>query len=202
MSVDETPAHPINHARGFDQSEALHAAMLLFWRHGLEGTSMSPLSNEMNMNPPSIYAAFGDKKSLFLKALNLYVGELSEIESFFAVSPSAYDATETLLKRSAHRFTGEETPSGCMLASAVASGSSEATDLQIAAGKIRSKIESLLKRRIEKDIKNQALPKSTSADGLASLAIATIQGMSVLARDGASRKKILLIAETSMLAWK
>ena len=201
MKQDESVPLKTGRPRNFEQSEALNSAMLLFWKHGFETTSMSLLSKKMNMNPPSIYAAFGDKKSLFLKALELYVGELSEIETFLNDAASAFEATDNLLKQSAIRFTGKETPSGCMLASAVASGSSEAKDAQIKAAKIRFEIESLLKRRIEKDIKNHVLPKSTSAEGLAGLAIATIQGMSVLARDGASRKKIILIAETSMLAW-
>lgn len=191
----------IGRPRNFEEGDALNKAMLLFWRHGFETTSMSLLSKNMNMNSPSIYSAFGDKKSLFLKALHLYVGNLSEIETLLNRAPSALKAAQEMLNQSAIRFTGKDTPSGCMLASAAASCSPEGSDVQMAAGKIRSKIESLLKQRIERDIKDQILPKTFSAEGLAALVVATIQGMSVLARDGAPRKKILLIAETSMLAW-
>lgn len=156
----------------------------------------------MDTNPPSIYAAFGDKKSLFLKALDLYVGDLEDMGAFLQQTPSAFEATSEMLKQSAIRFTGKDTPAGCMLASAVASVSPEGRDVQVAAAQIRSKIESLLKKRIESDIRSHLLPKNSSAEGLAALAIATIQGLSVLARDGASRKKLLLVAETSMRAWK
>ena len=107
-----------------------------------------------------------------------------------------------MLKQAAIRFTGRSTPNGCLLASATASGSPEACDVQMVATKIRMKIESLLKNRIETDLKIKLLPKSTSAEGLAGLTMATMQGMSVLARDGASRKKILLIAQTAMSAWR
>jgi AcrR family transcriptional regulator len=201
MKRDESGSPKIGRPRDFDEGDALRKAMLLFWKHGFETTSMALLSKSMDMNAPSIYSAFGDKRALFLKALDLYVGDLDEIESFLNLSPSAFEATEGMLKQSAVRFTGKETPSGCMLASAVASCSPEGKDMQIAAAKIRAKIESLLRQRIDRDIQEKVLPKTFSAEGLAALAIATIQGMSVLARDGASRKKILLIAETSMLAW-
>ena len=191
----------IGRPRIFEEDEAVNKAMLLFWEHGYESTSMTQLSKKMKMNAPSIYSAFGDKKSLFLKALNLYVGDLDEIESFLNEASSAFEATQALMKRSAIRFTGKHTPSGCMLASAVASCSADAVDVQVIAGKIRSKIELLVKRRIERDIKDKVLPKSFSAEGFAGLAVSTIQGMSVLARDGVSRKKLLLIVDTALNAW-
>ncbi len=191
----------IGRPRSFKSDEALNQAMLVFWQHGFETTSMSLLSQKMNMNAPSIYAAFGDKKALFLKALDLYVGNLGDIKAFIDSSPSAFEAADGLLKLSAVRFTGKDTPNGCLLASAVATGSSEFADVQAVAGKIRFKIEGFLKDRIELDIKNKTLPKNSSAEGLAGLTVGMIQGMSVLARDGASRKKLLRIAETAMLAW-
>lgn len=47
--------------------------MLLFWRHGYEATSLSDLTAAMGVTPPSIYAAFGDKKQLFLEAVRRYL---------------------------------------------------------------------------------------------------------------------------------
>lgn len=201
IDLPKTDLAKIGRPRAFDQESALNAAMLAFWKHGYETTSMSVLSKEMKMNPPSIYAAFGDKQSIFLKALDLYVGHLSDIKTAIDESASAFEAAGGMLRLSAVRFTGKQTPKGCMLASAVATGSAEASYVRAVASKIRLKIESFLKDRVELDILNQKLPKTTSSEGLAALTIATIQGMSVLARDGASRKKLILIAETSQLAW-
>lgn len=198
--VEESGAK-IGRPRAFDRDLALSSAMLVFWEHGFEASSMSILSEKMKMNAPSIYAAFGDKKSLFLTALDLYTGDVTEIKKFIDSAETAYEASDQLLKQSVVRFTGRSTPSGCMLASSVASGSAEAADLQEVAAKIRSKIEGFLRTRIEFDMRNGQLPKTTDAEGLAGLTIGTIQGLSVLARDGASRKKLLRIAETAMLAW-
>ena len=188
--------------RDFDANEALEHAMHVFWKHGYESTSMTVLSQSMRMNAPSIYAAFGDKKSLFLKALDLYVGDLDEIRKTIDDSTSAYDAARGMLLASAIRFTGTETPRGGMLASATASGSAECADVQVIAAKKRASIESSLRARIERDIENGSLPKSTSASALAALTISVIQGLSVLARDGSSRKKLQLVADAAMAAWK
>ncbi len=202
MKAPLTENQTIGRPRSFNPDEALQKAMLVFWQHGFESTSMSLLSKKMDMNAPSIYSAFGDKKSLFLKALEIYVGDLNEIKTFIDNSTSALEAADQLLRLSAVRFTGKETPKGCMLASAVASGSDECSDIQLIAARTRLKIESFLKARIEKDIKSKILPKTFSAEALAGLTLATIQGMSVLARDGASQKKLVLIAEASLNAWQ
>ena len=55
------PGRPL----GFDRDAALQQAMLLFWRHGYEATSVNDLTNAMGITPPSLYTAFGDKKQLF-----------------------------------------------------------------------------------------------------------------------------------------
>src|SRR5260370_18212884 len=60
--------------REFDADEALERALELFWRQGYEGTSLGELTAAMGINPPSLYAAFGNKESLFRKALDRYVG--------------------------------------------------------------------------------------------------------------------------------
>ena len=187
--------------RAFDEAEALNKAMLVFWRHGYETTSMAVLTEEMSMSAPSVYSAFGDKKALFLRSLDLYVGDLDELKSFVDQSPTAYDATYKMLKASAIRFTGNQTPRGCMLASATASCSAESVDVQTVAAMKRSHIEEILRQRIERDIELKVLPKNTSSSGLAAMTIAVIQGLSVLARDGASRKKLFSVVELAMYAW-
>lgn len=198
--LNDQPA--IGRPRAFDREEALKVAMLTFWQHGYETTYMSLLSKKMKMSAPSIYATFGDKKGLYLEALRMYVGDLNDMKAFLDQSATAFDGAMQLLKMSAHRFTESSNPCGCMLASSAASGSSDSKDVQKITSQFREKIESLIKNRIEQDIKKGKLPKSTSAEALSFLTIATVQGMSVLARDGAPRKKLVQLAETAMRAWK
>lgn len=71
----ETQASPrrIGRPPSFDRAVALEQAMLLFWRHGYEATSLSDLTRALGVTPPSIYSAFGNKKALFLEAVGLYL---------------------------------------------------------------------------------------------------------------------------------
>ena len=197
MTVRRKTGRPLS----FDRDKALRAAMLLFWRHGYETTSVAELTAAMGISPPSLYAAFGDKKQLFLEAVQLYAGDPAELERAIADAPSAMDAARTLLRSSAIAYTGEDTPPGCLLASATASGSTASAEVQAAVAEVRRATEDALRRRIEQDIAAGTLRSGTSAEALASLTLAVVQGMSVLARDGAPRAKLLALAEQAMQAW-
>ena len=194
-----TERRKIGRPLSFDREVALHQAMLLFWRHGYEATSLSDLTAAMGVTPPSIYAAFGDKKQLFREAVKRYVsGEVTAL-SIIDDAPTARDAAWGLLEGSAIGFTGSDTPSGCLLATSAISCSAEAADLQSELATIRLRIEAHLKSKIVKAA--DELPSDTDADALAGYIMAIIQGMSTLARDGAKREKLIRVAAQAMSAW-
>jgi AcrR family transcriptional regulator len=185
----------------FEREAALQQAMLLFWRHGYEATSLSDLTAAMGVTPPSIYAAFGDKKRLFLEAVDRYVSGPVTALSVIKDAKTARDAAWGLLQGSAVQFTGSDTPSGCLLATSAISCSSDAADVQSELAKIRLRIEAHLKARILNAVETDELPPETDADALAGLIMSAIQGMSTLARDGATREKLIRVATQVMLAW-
>jgi AcrR family transcriptional regulator len=185
----------------FDREAALHQAMLLFWRHGYESTSLSDLTAAMGVTPPSIYAAFGDKRTLFLEAVARYTSGPVTAESIILNVANSRDAACGLLQGSAVWFTGSDTPPGCLLATAAISCSAAAQDVQLELTAIRDRIGACLMRKIAEDIAAERLPTDTDADALAGHVMAVIQGMSTLARDGASRDKLLRIAAVALAAW-
>ncbi len=201
METRAAPARRRGRPLGFDRDAALHQAMLLFWRHGYEGTSIAALTEAMGITPPSIYAAFGDKKGLFLEAVRRYTSGAVTSESIVAGATTARDAAWGLLKASASCFTGEETPPGCLLASAAISGSSESADVQAELAAMRRRTEALLHERIIGDMEAGALRADVQADTLAAHVMAVIQGLSTLARDGATRDKLLRVAAFAMTTW-
>jgi AcrR family transcriptional regulator len=201
MKKDPTNSKKVGRPLSFDRDTALEKAMLVFWQHGYETTSISDLTAAMGVTAPSIYTAFGDKKSLFLEAVNLYAGTPEAFEQTLYKSATAYEAANQILLESAKAFTGADTPRGCLLASATASGSGEAADVQSFVTSIRNNIRGLLEKRIDKDIADNLLPQATNSASLAALVIAIIQGMSVLARDGVDRDILIDLAKVSMRAW-
>ena len=62
--------------RSFDTDEVLGQVRDAFWRYGYAGTSMDQLSAATGLHKPSLYGAFGDKKRLYLAALDNYLAEV------------------------------------------------------------------------------------------------------------------------------
>ena len=199
----DNPAHAPRAKKGrplsFDRDAALHQAMLLFWRHGYEATSLSDLTAAMGVTAPSIYTAFGDKKRLFLEAVDRYLSGPVTSDSIIEAAATAEDAAWGLLQAAALGFTGNDTPPGCLLASSAISCSAAAADVQGGLAAIRRRIEARLHDKIVQAIAAGEL--DADADALAGHVMAVIQGMSTLARDGAPRDKLMRVAAAAMLAW-
>lgn len=192
------PGRPLS----FDRDQALHAAMLQFWRTGYETTSVSDLTSAMGITTPSLYAAFGDKEGLFLECLRHYtVPDGVPASEMIRKAPSARHAARHLLEVSAHWFTQPGNPAGCLVASAASSGSTSAGPVRTALKNVRQDVEVALRKRVQQDIRSGHLPPTANARALAAMTVALIQGMSTLARDGASRKHLLSIIEPVMTAW-
>lgn len=185
----------------FDREQALTKAMLLFWRHGYEATSLNDLTAALEVKPSSIYSAFGDKRGLFLEAVGLYLSGPVTANTIIDNAATARDAARELLRVAAMGYTGEQTPPGCLLASSAISCSAAADDVKEELAAIRRGIEARLRDKIVWSIDNGQLPADTQADTLAGMTMAVIQGMSTLARDGATRDKLLKVAETAMRVW-
>lgn len=168
--------------------------MLLFWRHGYEATSLADLTAAMGIGPPSLYAAFGDKKALFRAAVQRYLAGPVTSGELISNAPSARAAAHSLLEAAALGFTGTDTPPGCLLATGAISCSAGAADIQGELAAIRRDIEAMLRARLL----SEGLP---AADALAAHVMAVIQGMSTLARDGAPRERLLAVAEVALTGW-
>ena len=185
----------------FDRDAALAVAMRLFWQHGFEATSVAELTQAMGITPPSLYAAFGDKRGLFREAVHLYLGGVDSVAESITGAATARDAALALLAAAAIGDSGEDTPPGCLLASSLVSSSTAAADVREELAGIRRGIEAALRLRIERDVRDGHLPDDTDSEALAGHVFAVVQGMSTLAKDGAGREKLLRIVDSAMAGW-
>ena len=201
MKVNDTSTRKTGRPLSFARDAALQQAMLTFWRHGYETSSISELTAAMGITAPSLYTAYGDKKSLFLEAMHRYAGSPDDLAQALAEAPTARDAALRMLVGAAEAFTGALTPPGCLLASATASGSSAAVEVQAEVAAVRQGILQRLQGRIARDVADGVLPADTDSQALGLLVIGLIQGMSVLARDGVPRVALVSMAEAAMQAW-
>src|SRR3984957_2651155 len=99
--------------RSFDIDRALDRALLVFWRKGYEGASLSDLTKAVGINRPSLYAAFGDKEALFRKALDRYLKGPAAYTQEALREPTARAVVERLLLGAADLNAAPRHPGGC-----------------------------------------------------------------------------------------
>ncbi|MDC7675534.1 TetR/AcrR family transcriptional regulator [Asticcacaulis machinosus] len=190
--------------RAFDREAALSKAMRLFWCKGFAATSISDLTEDMGIGSPSLYAAFGSKEALYAEALRYYVDSNDAFAwGAFRAAPTAREAVEAYLTLLASALTGElsDMPRGCMVTlSAV--GSEGYPELGERVREERSVAYNRLKDRLEKGIADGDLPLKTDARPLARFIQTIVAGMSILARDGASREDLEGVVRMAFLGWE
>ncbi len=194
------PKRPRGRPRPFDRDEALARAMQVFWKKGYEAASMQDLLAAMNLSSPSLYAAFGDKESLFLEAVQRYHANVQH-ECECPEVTTARESVENLLTELAGIFTDRSHPAGCLAVIALMTGNTTSPKVQRMLAEQREQARSRLRARIELGVKDGELPRGTDVDVLTDFYGAVISGMSLQARAGASRKSLLAMVETSMRAW-
>ena len=187
--------------RAFDMDQALDQALHVFWEKGYEGTSIADLTEAMGINPPSLYAAFGNKETLFKKALDRYEARRDEIFEEAFAAPTAREAIERLLESAAERLSGKDGPSGCLMVQAALCGSEECDSVRKDLATRRAQSEILIRKRLERGKKEGDLPKDADLVSLARYLATVTQGMAVQAAGGASRKELRAIANTALRAW-
>jgi AcrR family transcriptional regulator len=174
--------------RSFDRDTALAAAVEQFWRTGYEETSIAMLTRAMGVTPPSLYAAFGDKDSLFEEASALYFHRTCEAVDHAAARPTVREAIAALLDDTARAHTDTETPLGCLML----------TEPRLAAQ--REVLHDRLTDRIARGVREGDLPDTVQPDDLASFLVAVMRGMSGCARDGGSTEELLAVAGAAVAA--
>ncbi len=185
--------------RSFDVDYAVEQAMLLFWERGYEAASMAELSAAMGLNPPSIYAAFGNKQALFERCAGHYA------QSVAAYAPRAIDEEATAAK-ALHRylseaveaFSAEERPKGCLLVSAATNCGKGGRGAQDLLAGYRQASEAMIAGRIRRGIEDGDMPSATDPDLLAKYVSVLIQGLAAQARDGATADDLHGVVELAL----
>lgn len=187
--------------REFCLDEALAAALIVFWRRGYEGASMTELTAAMGITKPSLYAAFGNKEALFHKALDLYEREKLAYVGIALQEPTARLVAEKLLNGALELQSGTTDPRGCMavISSVACSAESESIKADVDQRR-RSSCDALIARFQQAKDKGE-LPAGLEADALADFLFTLMQGMSIQASSGATCQQLQQLVATSMSVW-
>ncbi len=188
--------------RGFDADAALDKAVRVFWQKGYEGASLSDLTEAMGINRPSLYAAFGDKETLFRKALDRYLAGAmtAPMEALEEIADTRM-AVCAWLRLLAHSLTDPAHPPGCLVVHGALSCSAEAAPAAGALLECRQSGEARVRARLERGLAAGDLPAGTDVAALACFFATVMQGMAVQAKSGAGRDALLAVVDRAMAAW-
>jgi AcrR family transcriptional regulator len=186
--------------RQFDADTALDQAMEVFWRHGYEGATIAQLTEAMGINPPSLYACFGNKEGLLKAALDRYTKLRGVWMDEVVAAPTARDVAERMLMGIADKQTDPANPPGCLLVQGgIACGTgSENVPFELAARRAQNEDQlrdRFIRAKAEGDLKESADPAA-----LARYVSAVSVGMGVMASSGADREALQQVASVAVQA--
>jgi AcrR family transcriptional regulator len=189
--------------RSFDRQQALCAALRVFREHGYEGTSLTDLQEALGgLSPPSIYAAFGSKEQLFKEATDLYHATLrSAAGRAMADATTTKAAVEATLRCAVVASTESGEPRGCLLVQGAMTCSDSSAGVQGYLHDLRKESYRAILKLLKAGIASGELSTRTDAPAVAQFYTAFAHGISIQARDGASRVSLMAAVDCAIAAW-
>ena len=185
--------------KNFDVEETLDKAMHLFWARGYEATSMDDLVKGMGINRGSIYSTYGDKRKLFIAALNRYdvkcrKAQLTALEH--ENSPKA--AINALFYGWIDRAMADPDNSGCLLTNTALELASHHEDIGEIVADSQRDIEKFFRRMIKRGQRSGEISPTLSATKTAQSLLAALIGLLVLSRSRPDRNLLKSVADGAM----
>jgi AcrR family transcriptional regulator len=186
--------------KAYDAQLALQRAMDSFWRAGYAGTSMDDLTAATGMNKPSLYAAFGDKHTLYLAALKLYwqTAFTSMRQALSKPGPLQEALMNVYEGALSIYFSGEGSPRGCFVIGTAVTEAAEDREIRssLLAGFLT--FDKDFEARFQAARAEGALQRNADPTALAILATATLHTIAIRARAGVPRARLRELARKSV----
>jgi AcrR family transcriptional regulator len=195
--VQKSEKRPRGRPRAYDPDHALAQAMAAFWDAGYAATSLDDLSAATGMNRPSLYAAFGDKQAIYLKAIERY-----------RAGPALTDALQAATLRESLRrayraalsvyLAGERGARGCFVIGTAATEAISNPRVREQLAGVLHDVDQAFEARIRRAREDGELPSSADPAALAMVASAMLHTLAIRARAGESRAALEKIADAAV----
>lgn len=185
--------------REFDEATALDAAMHCFWAKGFGATSVRDLTAEMGITGTSLYNAFGDKKSLYRRALARYLDQSvrERIVRLERSLPPA-EAIAAFFAEVIDRSMRDRRRKGCMLVNTALEAAPHDPEMRRFVAAELSLIESFFRRCVERAQQAGNVATAVDAQGLGRLLLGVLLGIQVLARTRPQRALLEGVAQPAL----
>ncbi|SOD66765.1 transcriptional regulator, TetR family [Streptomyces zhaozhouensis] len=187
--------------RSFDEKQVLNAVRDQFWDAGYAATSLEDLMRVSGLGKGSLYAAFGDKRQLFLRALHGYTEEIhAELREVLADAPRALDALRALLEppidASPGADAGAVTRRGCLMANSAYELGNADPEVLAHAHRTYEKSTALIGDCVARAQREGDLPAGADPVALARALLAAQQGLVFMSRTGLDAEALTATARS------
>ena len=190
MSTEIASAPARGRPRCFDLEEALDRSLLLFWEKGFQNTSLDEIAEAVGVKKPSLYAAFGDKETLFRKVLQRYSSKLSEPVQVLDRYGNIREAIDAFIELGIAGGCSKGHPRGCLLASAFADSTLLPPNLAKEIKALVNQADQAVAQRLKKAVRDGQLPADFDVNGTAKFLITLMHGVALRLRAGESRAEL------------
>jgi AcrR family transcriptional regulator len=184
--------------RAFSEEAALDAAMRVFWEKGYEGASLTDLTEAMGINRPSLYATFGDKEALFLRAIEQYANGPAHYLCAALQEPTAYAVIEALLRGAVKLLADPRNPRGCLSVQGGLACGTAAAPIKDALISWRKKGEAEILKRLKRARTEGDLPAELDPHDLARYIATVLNGLGIQAANGATKAEMTRVVEMAL----
>lgn len=183
----------------FDREEVLFKAMMLFNEKGYAACSVQNLLDAMGLNRGSLYAAFGDKHTLFLETLDLYERMFVQgFEQFLASGDSPIQNIHSFFDIAFLSLNEEQLRAGCFLVNTVVEMTDIDQDLVDAADLKLRRMESAFKKALERSQELGELSKNKDPEHISRFLGTTINGLRITCKRTQDKEIIGNIIKTAL----
>jgi TetR/AcrR family transcriptional repressor for divergent bdcA len=178
--------------RPFDRQLGVQKAQRLFHQRGYDGVSVADLTQALEINPPSLYAAYGSKAGLFEHALRRYAAEHSLPVSEIFEGRDLGEAVTMIFISAAEQYSGDAAARGCLVTEGTRAADPEARAIaaEISAVMVSAIVEEIRKR----------VPQN--ADAVADAVVTMVRGLSAAAYTGMEASRLHAAAEQAAFMFK
>ena len=188
----------VGRPKEFDREVALEKAMELFWAHGYESTGLKDLLEHMGIGRQSLYDTFGDKRGLFLQAIEHYNRRITEnLECQLNGAGTPLDRIRRAVTSLGKSVTDGRCR-GCLLTNTLVESAPHDDAIADASRDMLRGMERGFYRVLKEAVDEGQLPKDAKIRALARYLTSTIQGLVVMGKSSVSRSAVKDIIDVAL----
>lgn len=174
--------------RSFDAEAAVERAMQVFWTRGYHATALPDLLRATKLSRGSLYAAFGDKHSLFLLALDRYIADAqARLDIELAPDREPINGLRACLAGYVDRTSGANGRRGCLLVATAMELAGHDADVNLRIGRFFKNMETRMAAALSRAKTAGSLAEGVEPATAARILVCFVEGLRVVGKTGPSR---------------